>query len=286
MRSRPTVSDLSGSVSLVLDCESHALSRRAALTSLAANLAVALLPPLARAADAVPLIAAAADLKLALPALIAAFKSKGGRDLSVTFGSSGMLAHQIELGAPFELFFSADEAYVRQLFEKGLTRDEGKVYALGYLALFAGPGSPVTVDSELKGLKEALMSGALKHLAIANPEHAPYGRAARAALEKSGLLEAATPRFVLGENVAQALQFALQGGAEAALVPVSLVGAKRASIEGRFAQISTELTAPLRQRAVLLKSASEPLAAFYDFVNSPEARQMLGEFGFSAPLDP
>lgn len=243
-------------------------------------------PVPARAEGRTPLIAAASDLKFALPELLAAFKSAGGGELVATYGSSGMLARQIESGAPFEMFLSADEGLVNDLANKGLTRDQGRLYALGWLAIFVGKGSRVDVDDRLVGLKAALDEGRLVHLAIANPDHAPYGRVAVQALEKAGLMDLARPRLVFGENAAHALQFALVAGAEAALVPASLVAVNDAAIEGRSARLSPDLAAPLRQRGVLMKNASDTTARFFAFVNSDTAQAILSKYGFSAPRDP
>lgn len=243
-------------------------------------------PVSVRAAGKAPLIAAASDLKFALPELLAAFKSAGGGELLATYGSSGMLARQIESGAPFEMFLSADENLVSDLADKGLTRDQGRLYALGWLAVFAGKGSRVDVDDRLVGLKAALVEGRLAHLAIANPDHAPYGVLAQSALKNAGLFDAARPHLVFGENAAHALQFALVAGADAALVPASLVVANDAAIEGRYARLSPDLAEPLRQKGVLLKTASETAVRFFEFVNGAAAQAILSKYGFSAPRDP
>ncbi|MGE3483041.1 MAG: molybdate ABC transporter substrate-binding protein, partial [Gammaproteobacteria bacterium] len=159
-------------------------------------------------AGELPLVAAAADLKFALTEVAAEFTVETGRTVTLVFGSSGTFATQLEQGAPFELFLSADEQYVFALADKGLTRDRGMLYAIGRIVLFIPYGSPLDADAGWRGLEDALADGTLRRFAIANPAHAPYGRAARAALHHRGLWDALAPHLVLGENAAQATEFA------------------------------------------------------------------------------
>ncbi len=229
------------------------------------------------------LVAAATDLKFALPAVATAFEGATGKSVKLTFGASGQLAAQIENGAPFEVFLSADEALVTGLAAKGLTRDGGKLYGLGHVALYIPEGSPVAADANLAGLKAALASSTLGKFAIANPEHAPYGRAARAALQKAGLWDAIGPHLVLGENVSQALQFAETGGAGGALVSAPLVEAPEFTGKGHHVRVAAALAAPLRQRLVVLKTASPDAAEFAAFITSDKGQAILAKYGFSAP---
>ena len=237
-------------------------------------------------AEAAGLIAAATDLKFALPELARQFEADSGHTLTLTYGSSGVLATQIAKGAPFELFFSADEALVQDLAGQGLTRDGGTLYGLGRLSLFAPETSPVQVDAEFNGVKAALADGKILKFSIANPAHAPYGRAAREALQKAGLWEAVSPLLVLGENATQALQFATDGGADAALVPAPLVEAPEFSGKGRHVRLSGEIAAPLRQRMVLMKSAGQAATDFAAFITSDKGRAVLAKYGFSLPDRP
>jgi molybdate transport system substrate-binding protein len=135
----------------------------------------------------VPAVAAAADLKFALEEMAAQFRSATGRDVKLVFGSSGNFYRQILQGAPLQLFLSADESLVFKLAEAGRAEDRGRLYATGRIVLFAPHGSALKVDTQLAGLKAAVASGAIRRFAIANPEHAPYGRAAEQALRKQGL---------------------------------------------------------------------------------------------------
>jgi molybdate transport system substrate-binding protein len=235
-----------------------------------------------RAAE-VPNVAVAANLNFAMPGIAAAFKQRTGREVKLAFGASGNFSRQIREGAPFELFLSADEANVQFLVDAGRTEGQGVVYAVGRLALFAPAGSPVQVDPELAGLAAALKAGTVRRIAIANPELAPYGKAAREALQKKGLWDALTGRIVLGENVNQTAQFALTGGVEAAFIPYSIVVAPNFKDRGRSVIVPESLHEPIRQRMVLVKGAGETARGLYDFVRGPEGRAILERYGFDFP---
>lgn len=230
-----------------------------------------------------PMIAAAADLGYALQEVTERFVRETGRAVKLTFGSSGNFARQIQRGAPFELFLSADEGYVRLLEKGGHTEGGGVPYAVGRVALFVPAGSPVKADAELRNLKAAIADGRLKRLAIANPEHAPYGRAAREVLMRNGLWEGVKQRLVLGENASQAAQFATTGAAQAGIIPYSLVLAPAMAERGSYVLLNQEWHAPLRQRMVLLKGAGETARRFYAFMQQKESRAILDRYGFALP---
>lgn len=236
----------------------------------------------ARAAD-VPAVAAAADLQFALTEIAGQFYRDSGRQVKLSFGSSGNFARQLQQGAPFQLFLSADEKYVQLLVERGLTRDGGALYAVGRIVVFALRGSPVKPDPGLQDLGAALKDGRLKRLAIANPEHAPYGRAAREALRKAGLWDLAQRRLVMGENAAQAAQFATSGSAEAGVLPYSLALAPAISERGSHALIPQQWHSPLRQRMVLMKGAGETAQMLYAYLQQPAAREVFKRYGFVLP---
>ena len=261
------------------------LGGAAALVLLAATGTPAQSAPESPGSPPAPLIAAAADLKFALDEIIAQFARDTGLVVRVTYGSSGNMARQIAQGAPYELFFSADEAYVIGLHERGLTRGLGDLYAIGRIALFTPEGSPLRPDPRLEHLARRLADRSAGRLAIANPEHAPYGRAAEQALRSLGLWEAAQPRLVLGENVAQAAQFAASGNADGGLIAHSLAVAPELRRRGSFALIPEALHEPLRQRMVLLAGASPEAERFYDYLRSPAARAILAGYGFTLPGD-
>ena len=230
-----------------------------------------------------PTIAAASDLQFALEEIAAKFKQESGNEVRLVFGSSGNFARQIEQGAPFEIFLSADEALVFGLADKALTKDRGDLYAIGRIVLFARNGSPLAATLSAEGLREATVDGTLKHLAIANPEHAPYGRAAQQWLTTHRLWESIRPLLVLGENASQAAQFANTGDSQAGIIPYSLVLAPRLRDAGTFVLLPEAEHEPLRQRMVLLKNASSAAERFYDYMTSTAAREIMRRYGFVLP---
>ena len=234
------------------------------------------------AADRRPLaVAAAANLKPALEELERAFEeSRPDVDVRVTYGASGAFFAQIESGAPLDLFFSADCEYPRRLVAAGLAKDE-VVYAIGRLALWVPRGSPL--DVERRGLA-ALADPAVRKVAIANPAVAPYGRAAEVALRAAGVLDAVTPKLVLGASVAQAAQFAGLGAADAALVPLSLVSSP-ALAAGRSVPVPDALHPPIEQSAVVLEAARAPGLArdLLAFVCGAEGRRILARHRYALP---
>jgi molybdate transport system substrate-binding protein len=230
-----------------------------------------------------PTVAAAANLNVALTEIAEQFARDGGARVAVVFGASGTLARQIQDGAPFELFLAADEEFPNQLASAGLTRDAGVVYAVGRLAIFAPNGSPLDVDERLDGLARLVKTGRLTRFAIANPEVAPYGRAAEAVLRKRGLWDGVKPRLVLGDTIAQAAQFATTGNAVGGLIAYSLVLAPGLADRGRHALIAETDHEPLRQRMVLLKRASRTVVQFYQYLQGDAARTILRKHGYGVP---
>jgi molybdate transport system substrate-binding protein len=250
---------------------------------LAVAIAVAAVPPNVAAADDVPNIAAASDLQSALPEVSAAFTAATGRAVELSFGSSGNFFRQIQEGAPFQLFLSADEVYVEQLASAGLTEGGGDLYAIGRIAIIVPRGSPLKPDGTLKDLAAALGEGRVQKFAIANPEHAPYGRRAEEALRHAGLWEAIEDKLVLGENVSQAAQFATSGAADGGIIAYSLALSPNIAKLGDCALIPDSWHEPLRQRMVLLKGAGETARMFHDFVMSKPGRTILNRYGFVLP---
>lgn len=236
----------------------------------------------AMAADE-PVIAAASDLKFALEDIAQQFTKETGHKVKLSFGSSGNFFRQISQKAPFELFMSADEQYVFDLAAQGLTDGQGSLYAIGRLVLFAPKGSPLVPDAEFKGLSNALQKGEIKRFAIANPEHAPYGRAAKEALIAVGLWDALQGELVLGETVAQAAQFAVSGSTQGGVIAYSLALSPKIKTQGSFILLPEKLHKPLRQRMVLLKQSGETAKAFYAYLLKPEARILFEQYGFVLP---
>ena len=198
----------------------------------------------------------------------------------MTYGASGTLFAQIQNGAPFDALLSADREYPRRLVEAGLGGPE-VVYAVGRLVLWTPRGSPL--DLARAGLR-GLADPAVRRIAVANPAVAPYGRAAMAALEASGVLPAVKARLVLGESVGQTAQFATTGAADVAVLPASLAGEPPLS-EGTSVPVPPSLHPRLEQSAVALARAREPALAraFLEFLAGPRGREILGRHGYDLP---
>ena len=246
--------------------------------------AVSPAPTFAQApAQGTPHIAVAANLQFALPEIVAAFTRSGGAPMRLSFGSSGNFARQIVQGAPFELFLSADERVAAVVVAASRAEGVAVPFATGRMALFLPNGSPIRADRELSDFAAAVKDGRLKRLAIANPETAPYGRAAREVLENRGLWQAAQGKLAQGDNAAQAAQFAASGAAQAGLIPLSLARAPQLAAQGAFVTLPENWHTPLRQTAVLIKGAGPTARAFADFLRGPQAREILARNGFGLP---
>ena len=230
-----------------------------------------------------PVIAAASDLQFALTEAAKAFQSETGLAVRLAFGSSGNFARQIRQGAPFQMFLSADEQYVFDLARDGFTADQGAPYALGRIALFVPRHSPLKADGSLADLAAATKDGRLTRFAIANPEHAPYGKRAEEALRSRGLWDAVRPKLVFGENVSQAAQFAASSSTQGGIIAYSLALSPQLADAGRFELIPAGWHAPLRQRMVLLKTGGPTAKRFYDFMRTQPARDILKRYGFALP---
>jgi molybdate transport system substrate-binding protein len=227
-------------------------------------------------------IAAAADLQFAMGELVETFEKQTGTRVNATYGSSGNFFSQIQNGAPFDLFFSADIEYPRRLEAARLT-EPGTLYeyAVGRIVIWTPPNAKVDVTKqEWKTLQDA----SVEKIAIANPEHAPYGRAAVAALQRAGIYESVKNKLVYGESISQAAQFVQSGNAQAGIVALSLA-ASPAMRDGRRWEIPADMHPALEQGAVVLKSTAnkEAALAFMEFVKSAAARAILAKYGFEFP---
>ncbi len=234
-----------------------------------------------RAAESVS-IAAAADLTYCLDDINAAFKkAHPGADLKVSSGSSGNFTTQIKNGAPFEVFLSADVSFPRELIKDGLA-DESTlmIYAVGRIVLWTSTPDKVDVTRGFELLRDP--NGPVKKLAVANPDHAPYGRAAKEALVHEKLWDAVQPRIVLGENIAQTAQFVETGNADAGFVALSLVLSPKLAKVGKWWEVPADTYNKLEQGVVLTKAgANNPLArAYVEFLRSDEARAIFDRYGF------
>lgn len=229
-------------------------------------------------------IAAAADLKWALEEVKAAFeKERPGLGCALTFGSSGNFYTQLAQRAPFDLFLSADVDYPRRLVEAGLgVKDSLFVYGIGHLVLWVPAGSAVPLEK--LGL-QAAAHPTVRRLAMANPRHAPYGRAAEGALRSAGLYDAVKGRLILGENVSQAAQFVETGNADLGLIALSLALSPRMKGQGRFWKVPQDQHPVLEQGGVILAWAQDPEAAraFKAFLTGPSGVAILSACGLAAP---
>jgi len=227
-------------------------------------------------------VAAAADLQAAMPELVAQYQKASGKSVQVVYGSSGNFYQQIQNGAPFDVFFSANLDYAKRLEASGLA-EPGSLYeyATGKIVLWVPNDSKLDVKDGLK----SLLAPAARKIAIANPEHAPYGQAAVAALKKENLYDPLKDKFVLGENISQAASFVLGGSADAGIVALALALSPNMKDKGRYYEIPGADYPPIEQAAVIVK-ASEKKAeakAFLDYMKSMPARELLKRYGFAVP---
>jgi molybdate transport system substrate-binding protein len=227
-------------------------------------------------------IAAAADLRYALDDLVKAFHHDHAEvPIDPTYGSSGMFYAQLLNHAPFDLYLSADVQYPRKLAEQGLILPGSDFsYADGRIVLWTADTNGL--DIARLGM-DALRQPAVRHIAIANPAHAPYGRAAEAALRSLGLYDAVKDKLVMGENISQAFQLAQSGAAEVGIVALSLAMAPGASGQGHYWEVPRDAYPPIQQGGAILKWTKNPQAAqaFRAFLLSPEGRAILKRYGFS-----
>lgn len=227
-------------------------------------------------------VAAAADLTFVFKDVAARFEKQSGIDVRLSFGSSGNFFAEIQNGGPYDIFFSADARYPQQLASASLV-EPGTLYlyARGKIVLFAPKGSSIDVARGLSVLTEP----AVHKISIANPAHAPYGRAAVAALQHEGLYDKVRDKLVLGENISQAAQFVVSGGADVGIVALSLAVSPTMKDQGKFFEIPQTSYPDIDQAAVILKSSPNKDAAreFLDFLRRPEIAALMRSYGFALP---
>jgi molybdate transport system substrate-binding protein len=239
--------------------------------------------PLANSADREINVAAAADLNSALQEVADNYEKRTGVVVKLSFGASGALTQQIQNGAPFDVFFSADMDYPRQLIAGGQAESATLYrYAVGRLVLWVPSDSPL--DVERRGM-DVLLDPSVKKISIANPQHAPYGRAAVAALKHYDLYEKVSGELVLGENVSQAAQFVESGNAQVGFVALAHAIAPAMRGKGKYWMVPAEAYPQLDQGAVLISRAShrQDAAAFLEYVKTAEVAALLRRYGFSMP---
>jgi molybdate transport system substrate-binding protein len=229
-------------------------------------------------------IAAASDLTFAFKDVAAQFEKQTGDSIKLTYGSSGNFFAQIQNGAPFDLFFSADVGYPRKLEAAGLT-EPGTIYeyASGKLVMWVPNASKLDLS---RGLATLLDPG-IRKIAIANPLHAPYGVAAVAAMRHAGVYDNVDSKLVLGENISQTAQFVQSGNADVGLLALSLAVAPAMKDKGRFVEIPSTDYPPIIQAAVILKSSRNKELAnqFLKFLKHPETVALMARYGFAIPRD-
>ena len=227
-------------------------------------------------------VAAAADLQFALKDIAQQYEHQTGHKVEITFGSSGNFFSQLQNGAPFDVFFSADIAYPARLRQANLTEQNSLLkYAVGRIVIW------IPADSKINLIErkwDALLNPSVQKIAIANPEHAPYGRAAVEALKRAGIYEKVQAKLVYGENISQAAQFVQSGNAQAGIIALSLAVSPAMKTGQRWG-VPADQYAPIEQAAIIMKSArdKEVARAFLAFVSGDAGQRTLGSYGFELP---
>jgi len=227
-------------------------------------------------------VAAAADLRFALDELAPRFRAAHpGVNLAITYGSSGSFFAQIQNGAPFDVFLSADVDYPRRVIAAGLAgKDSLFIYGVGRIVVWVPADSGL--DPAAQGI-HLLEASSVRHVAIANPQHAPYGRAAEAAMRSLGVYDSVAQKLVLGENIAQAFEFVQAGAAEVGIVALSLALAPAAREHGRYWEVPADAYPKIEQGGIILARAPAAAAQFRAFLTSADGLRLLKQYGFSMP---
>ena len=232
------------------------------------------------------LVAAASDLGFAVKDIITDFERTTGNKVRLSLGSSGTFEAQITNGAPFDVFLSADTAYPQELQKKGLVEPNTLfVYGVGRLVVWVPKNSPI--DVEKLGI-QGLLDPSVRKIAIANPQHAPYGRAALSSLQHFGVYERIKSKLVLGENISQAAQFVQSGAAQIGIIALSIALSDSMRAAGKYWQIPLDTYPHMDQAGVILKQARQAAhldaaRAFTAALQSPKGRAVLERYGFSQP---
>lgn len=225
-------------------------------------------------------IAAAADLKFAMDEIVTAFKTANSADeIDVVYGSSGKFQTQIRQGAPYDLYFSADISFPRELAKDGFAASEVQPYAFGRIVLWS------TGMDASKMTLASLSDGKIARIAIANPQHAPYGKRAEEALRASGMWEKVEPKLVYGENIAHTAQFVQTGNAQVGIIALALAVNPELASKGGYYLIPDKLHAPLEQGFVVTKRAEGNVLAkrFAEYMGGKSARAVMTKYGFVLP---
>jgi len=227
-------------------------------------------------------VAAASDLQSALPTIVSMFEKETGQKVTLTFGSSGNFFAQIQNGAPFDVFLSADIDYPKRLESSGLgERGSLYEYARGRIVLWTRGDSGIDVSRGLQSLSQSKV----RRISIANPDHAPYGRAAVAALRAERVYDAVRDKLVMGENISQAAQFAQSGSADVGIIALSLALSPALKASGAHVEVPESLYPPIQQAAIVIASSRQKAIArqFIDALKTPETVRILQAYGFAVP---
>jgi molybdate transport system substrate-binding protein len=227
-------------------------------------------------------VAAAADLQFVMQEVASRFKKETGKTVKLIYGSSGNFFQQVQNGAPFDMFFSANLDYPKKLEASGLT-EPGTLYqyAIGKIVIWVPNDSKLDVSAGLRSLLDA----SIKKIAVANPQHAPYGQAAVAAMRKENIYDKVAEKFVLGENISQTASFVVSGSADVGIVALSLALSPNMKDRGRYVEIPGGEYPPIEQACVILKSSKQKdtAKAFLNFTKTPAVAELFRINGFAVP---
>jgi molybdate transport system substrate-binding protein len=227
-------------------------------------------------------VAAAADLQFAMPDIGEQFHKATGKNVKLIYGSSGSFYQQLQNGAPFDMFFSANLDYAKKLEATGLTVPGSYYqYAKGKIVIWVPKDSALDLSSGM----QSLLDPKIKKIAVANPQHAPYGQAAVAAMQKEGIYDKVKDKLVLGENISQTASFVVSGAADVGIVALSLALSPNMEDKGRYQEIPTNEYPPIEQACVILGSSKnqETAQQFLSFVKTPAIGETLRRYGFEVP---
>ncbi|SNC72195.1 molybdate ABC transporter substrate-binding protein [Polynucleobacter victoriensis] len=228
-----------------------------------------------------PTIVVAANMKPPMEEIYQQYKSATGQEFRIIYGASGNLTRQIQQGAPFNLFVSADENFPLALSKEGFTVDEGKVYAIGRLAIIANKGRGIKLSLKEDDLRKIITSA--NKIALAKPDLAPYGKAAVEFLTKMGLIHLAKDKFAYGENISSATNFVVVGAAPIGFTAYSLAISKEVARDADYLLIPENLHEPIRQRMVLIKNPPQSVVDFYNYLQGPQAKAIIKAHGYAVP---
>lgn len=227
------------------------------------------------------IVAGAADLRYALDEVVANYKKDTNKTIKTVYGSSGLLYQQIQNNAPFSIYMSADEHYVNLLEKSGKTLQTGDLYAIGRIVIITKKKSDQVIEPNQQSLRNAILKA--KKIAIANTDHAPYGRAAKEFFESLGLWDLVKDKLVFGENISQVTNFVLTGSADFGISALSLALSPNVAKESNHVLIPEKLHKPLRQKMVLLKNANQNSKEFYEYIRTPKSKEIFKRYGFAVP---